>query len=303
MGRNEKFCIIETALLEKEISLPKRMKYIPKKWRQQKIEDYIQKELPVIKETITYMGEDGMKIIIPYTFYELQQFDERKVKDIFECIIEREAVKNIVAEERLHVYLPKVKMAEESLLPLFYINEILNWVREKHMIALKEQHIVLYDTGGLATGFLLSNLGEDLNHLTIITSRPSYFDGYVDYMYEKTGLIVSVLLNEVETKVEGNIILDLSTKEEQSYSYYPEATVVIQFFYNVDRARKIIANRCDIKYYNQLYLKKGEKRINNKLFQAILCGGFKHMDSAKMEKINKDLKWIDIHVESLGIGI
>ena len=303
MEANEKFCIMETATKEKEIVLPKRLKYIPKKWRKQKIEKYIQKECPIIKEKVTYLGEYGIKIIIPHTFYELQQFDVEKVRDIFACIIEREAVKNIVAEERLHAYLPKMRMAEENLVPLFYIGEILDWIREKYDIVAKKQHIVLNDMGGLVTGFVLHNLGEDLNYLTIITSRPSYFDSYVEYMYEQTGLIVLVLPSEIEEKVEGNIVLDLSTKAEQSYRYYPEKAVVMQFFYNVDRARKIIGERFDVKYYNQLCLKKGKEIIDNQLLQAILCGGFRHMDSARIEHINADLKKTDIHVESLQLKI
>ena len=64
-------------------------------------------------------------------------------------------------------------------------------------------------------------LGEDLNHLAIITDSPAYFETYADNMYEEQGLIVEILSPKQEKipqiasdQIYGNVILDFEKKTE-----------------------------------------------------------------------------------------
>lgn len=303
MDEDMNFCMIETADREAAIKFPRRLKYIPKKWRVKAETDYIRNELPVTKEIVTYFGVSGMKIILPYTFYQLQDFGIEEIKEIFECIIRREGVQNIVAKERLLPYIQADKVADGNLIPLLFMNEMIEWIRNKHEISEKEQHIVIIDSGGFSSGFVLSHLEDTLNHLTIITKREQYFEEYVEYMYEQTGLLVSVISGEVQTKVEGNIVLDLCEIDRGEYQYYPNNSIVIQFFYNKEKAKKIIEERKDLRYYNKIYLHYDNERVNNKLFQAVLCGSYMHMDSAKLENIYQYVKKQQFYIDDLGVRV
>ena|GEM_PF-2771835 len=303
MDENINFCILETAGKDAAMDFPRRLKCIPKKWRAKAETDYVRNELPVTKEVVTYFGVNGIKIILPYTFYQLQDFEVQEIKEIFECIIRREGVQNIVANERLLPYIQVDKVADGNLIPLLFTNEIIEWIRNKHEISEKEQHIVIMDSGGFAPGFVLSHFEDTLNHLTIITKREQYFEEYVEYMYEQTGLLVSVVSDAVQIKVEGNIVLDLCEIERGEYRYYPNNSIVIQFFYDKEKTKKIIVERKDLKYYNKIYLHNDDELVDNKLFQAVLCGSNMNMDPVKLENIYQYVKKQRFYISGLGVKV
>ena len=115
---------------------------------------------------------------------------------------------------------------EESLNPyLFQIREIIEQILEKRNISYEVFSPVMIDgKDSEATLMAAELLAEDLNHLTILTDQPAYFENYADNMYEERGLLVEIFPKNLpktadfsSDELQGNVILDFEKPKENSF--------------------------------------------------------------------------------------
>jgi hypothetical protein len=308
MGINMKsvyqYCVLEVARESVQIEYPWLYRWLPGNMRTKKEEAFKLNKLPILKEDSAAFGETGIKITVPYTYGELERFSKEEIAYIFLRIIKREEVKNIVVNERLKKYIPEEYIQEEGVLFVLYLEEALTWSMRQHGISKKDAHIVILDNGKEGQlPFILEQLGEEMNHLTIVTDRSGYFIDYVDYMYGESGLIVTLAERPLMGPVDGNIIIDLEQKVTEEYKYYPEGCVVLQCFYRSKAIRDILAKRKDVHCYNRLYLKTAAGTIENKLLQAAICEETKQANVSQLKVMRERMKVNQIEIERLGVKV
>ena len=77
---------------------------------------------------------------------------------------------------------------------------------------------------------VLEQISRDLNFLKIVTSRPAYFQPYIERMYEDTGLVVQVEGLEEISFGGVNVILDMEKKGTCHYRYMQEGILYIPIY-------------------------------------------------------------------------
>ena len=77
---------------------------------------------------------------------------------------------------------------------------------------------------------VLEQISRDLNFLKIVTSRPAYFQPYIERMYEDTGLGVQVEGLEEISFGGVNVILDMEKKGNCHYRYMQEGILYIPIY-------------------------------------------------------------------------
>ena len=103
-----------------------------------------------------------------------------------------------------------------------YIRKIMDAVLAEKHIGYQEFFPVLVDgQEPEKTLFAAGELGEDLNHMAILTNNAEYFESYRDTMYEEQGLIVEIYPKEKDCLAallkcrEGKMVfLDFEREEE-----------------------------------------------------------------------------------------
>ena len=97
---------------------------------------------------------------------------------------------------------------------------ILQQILERNRMSYREFCPLLVDTDMSPESLLdedqvevmLEQISEDLNFLRIVTDRPAYFSGYIERMYEDSGLVVQICSKEEELPADFNVILDMEHK-------------------------------------------------------------------------------------------
>ena len=115
---------------------------------------------------------------------------------------------------------------EEILNPyLFQIREIIEQILEKRNISYEAFSPLIIDGDDSEAALMAAELlAEDLNHLTILTDHPAYFQNYADNMYEERGLLVEIFPKDLRkvadfssSELRQNVILDFEKPKESSF--------------------------------------------------------------------------------------
>ena len=126
------------------------------------------------------------------------------------------------------------------LLPYLMIREGTEWICNRHHIDRRGFQPVVVDSGDSDTEYVLAQIGQDLNFLTILTSRPEFFEEYVEQLYAQTGLMASVLTKPLYGQIQGNVVLDLNKAADRDYRYYPQNAIVLELTGMEKKRRDII---------------------------------------------------------------
>ncbi|MCI9491972.1 MAG: hypothetical protein HFH42_02405 [Lachnospiraceae bacterium] len=79
-------------------------------------------------------------------------------------------------------------------------------------------------------GLVLEQISKDLNFLKVATTRPAYFEAYIERMYEDTGLVVQVEGREEVSLAGVNAILDMEQKGDCHYRLIREGILYIPIY-------------------------------------------------------------------------
>lgn len=240
-----------------------------------------------IGNSLRILDKTGKRIILPYTLKELASMDKNQLNEYMNSIIQKEHINILTAEEKLRKYIPSENLVNEKFLMYLYIKEILEKVMRMHSIARKRIKIIVIDSKELQTEYLLNEIKEDLNYLTLVTDRPEYFKTYIENLYEESGLLISLINKPLSSPVEGNIIINLDNKQDKNYRYFEEKGVYIDLSEISVDMNYIVAKRDDITYYNHMIVLINGEIVNNSIVQGALCGKLPDISLENIEKFEK----------------
>lgn len=288
-----------TAGQNQDIPVPAYLEWLPGKLGNYFREKYLYKKLPVRKERMEVLQVEGQKLTLPYTYESLKKFPKEDITNILNRIIMREGVQNIVVEKKLEPYLDDSLLIDGRLLPYLMIREGTEWICNRHHIDRRGFQPVVVDSGDSDTEYVLAQIGQDLNFLTILTSRPEFFEDYVEQLYAQTGLMASVLTKPLYGQIQGNVVLDLNKAADRDYRYYPQNAIVLELTGMEKKRRDIMAKRRDITFYNRFDIADRDKIIDNRLLQAALCGECTWISKCELESMRPEAEEFHLKIRRL----
>lgn len=250
---------------------PFYMKFLPGKADGYFRKKFLLKKYPYYKEATDYQGYEGSRIILPFTEETLKGYQREEIVNYIQRIIETERVQNMMVVPCLKEYMDHSLYADRTKLPYLFFDEILKDIRRKHRISKREMKLVMIDEESVNLEALLSSFIQELNFLTIITDRTEQFQNYIDYLYEETGLMVSVLATEDAQMMHGNIIVDFKKElNKKLVRVYPEDAVFLDFSHNRMKTNYFLVKRKDLHIYNDLDGYLGKEKLNMELIEVLM---------------------------------
>lgn len=301
MENDSQYTYIVPANTANDIALPSMLEMLPGKWGEYIRRWYLFKNLPVDRQELKILDVRGQKLILPYTYESLKAFGKEEITNILNRIIMREDVQNIVVEKKLEPYLDESLLIDGRLTHYLLIREGINWAMRKHGIDAKNFNPIVMDSGDSDTEYVLSQIGQDLNFLTIVTRRPAFFEPYAEETYAKTGLMASILEKPLYGELTGNVVLDLCMDEDKDYQYYPRHAIVLDLTGSSKKRRDILAKRKDISYYNRFDVAVDGKVIDGRLLQAVICGECTWLSKCELESMRREIQDFPLKIRRLGI--
>lgn len=109
-------------------------------------------------------------------------------------------------------------------LPYIYMKEIFDYLRRYGEIPRKQISVVLIDDEDARIDYFLYEFLEDLNYLTIVTSRKEYFVSLQERAFQELGLLIDLVQPWEEKNLRGNLVWDFSDLLQRA-DCYPEGSI------------------------------------------------------------------------------
>ena len=260
------FIMLDISSGEREVDIPKRIKILPKVFR----ENYIFKKLPVKKEEIQIMGAKGIKYVLPYTREDILNLYDDTIMLVLKRVIMRENIRNAIADFCLEPYLDSDVRIDGKCIPYLICDKMLLELANKKEIELKEAKLCVIDSNDTITNFIISQVSSMVNYCTIITERPDEFQTLSDHIFDETGLMLDVITPDNLEPIQADIIFDLSY-DTNSFRFYPKGSIIFDFTGNLDKSRKVIVKKKDTIIYNTVDVMTKGVVMEHKILQAIIC--------------------------------
>lgn len=127
---------------------------------------------------------------------------------------------------------------------------VLEQVLEQYSMDYRTFCPLLLDTDTLPESMLdeddvelvLEQISRDLNFLRVATTRPAYFEPYIERMYEDTGLVVQVEGREEVSLAGVNVILDMERQGTCQQRFIREGILYIPIYKRAWSAVKVEQN-------------------------------------------------------------
>lgn len=223
-------------------------------------------------DSLTILNKTGQRILIPYTKEELEAIEKSKVYEYIYSMIDEEQIRAIVPDVKLKEYIPEEYIIDGKFLMFLYLKEVLEIARKRHYISRKRMKVLVIDSEDQKIEYLLDEIGEDLNYLTIVTKRREYFMDYVEKVYQETGLLISLISKPLSSPVDGNVIINLDYEQDKNYRYFEKNSIYIELSELSAGESYVVAKRIDITYYNHITMLINGGIVDNTLIQAAICG-------------------------------
>lgn len=235
---------------------------------------YLKKRIPVSIKDITYLGIEGQEIQLPFSMAELRELEDDYIKGMIEKLVERYEIHYLYMEPNL---LKHFRTIDELMVPSYHnlllyilLPKIFPLVLEKKNINKKDMRLVIIDSGDRKIEYILELLIWELNYLTIITDRPEYFNGFVDIIYDNTGLVIELLTNDNREEIHGEVIIDMSKDYQKCYMYFDKDAVILDLESNIKKRQYLYSRKRELVIFNDVILHSRRQVVDNGLFSLIL---------------------------------
>lgn len=238
---------------------------------------YLEKYGKVIYKENVYFGEKGDIIMLPFTKKEFDELEEEYKISYIERVIKENQIQNLYMPIHLRKYIKKEdkKILREyhTILMYMMLPQILEVTLYNHGIDKKDLRLTIIDSGDYKVNYVLNRLINDLNHLKVFTNRPEYFNGYVDTIYDDTGLMIDLVSSLSEIENDHCVIIDLS----KSHSRYP-SNIVIDIESNLLKRQYQSAKNKNATIIYDINLHSSSQGIDNELFGFYLLKNHSYME-------------------------
>lgn len=229
---------------------------------------YISKKTPIQIEKVDYLGEEGEKIILPFTREDIVSLSREYLQKYMNKVIEKTQLEKCYVSNSFSKYIEVIFkeyfLSYQSILLYIMFKDILINICGEMSIEEKDLKILIIDSEDRRTEYMIESIVDDINYLTIITKRPEYFQGYIDMIYDTKGLVIQLEEDITKSELEGNVVIDLS---KESYRHLRGALAIL----DMNQTEK------KLKYYYS------RRKNNNIIYNVLLESDGEVVDNPKLE--------------------
>lgn len=229
---------------------------------------YISKKTPIQIEKVDYLGEEGEKIILPFTREDIVSLSREYLQKYMNKVIEKTQLEKCYVSNSFSKYIEVIFKeyfsSYQSILLYIMFKDILINICGEMSIEEKDLKILIIDSEDRRTEYMIESIVDDINYLTIITKRPEYFQGYIDMIYDTKGLVIQLEEDITKNELEGNVVIDLS---KESYRHLRGALAIL----DMNQTEK------KLKYYYS------RRKNNNIIYNVLLESDGEVVDNPKLE--------------------
>lgn len=230
---------------------------------------YIKKYTKTIIKESEYLGEKGDIIMLPFTMEEFEGLDEKYRKTYIDKVFKKYDIKYLYAETSLSKIVRKIDetfiIQYNTILLYIMFPQIMERALKENQIDMKEMRLTIIDSGDWKIEYILELLINDLNHLTIITKRPEYFNEFVDIIYDNTGLVTEVISEFSEKEDSSDLIIDMS---KDRYKY--QKVVIIDMESDKTKRQYQYSRKKDACIIYDIMVCSGNQVVDNELLGFFL---------------------------------
>ncbi|WP_304943108.1 hypothetical protein [Vallitalea guaymasensis] len=245
------------------------IRFFPKKM----VRNYIIKKLPLNITEIDYLGNLGLDIKLPITEEEL--IEEEYTKAIIDEFNRRHLIYNIntlVISKELKDYRDCFEsiVGSEKAVQFLYIDKVIKKIINLSNKELKDMNFVIIDGDNSKTRFIIDNIYQGINSLTIVTSKPEIFEERVDEIYDETGLAVGITNYNVNQEISSDIVINCNGDKNKIFYSFDEGSYIIDFVSDDDKVKDILIKRNDINVITGVDIYVDDHLMSKELLHGIL---------------------------------
>lgn len=303
-GMNSEIMVINAAESEDRLPYPFMRKYFSCKQYRKKV----LKKMPLREEKGEYIGEKVKYVQLPFTKEQLTSCDALYKKIYMEKLLEETGEHSIYMEPELRK-LFNFSMEERTwLLKYILFPQCYRKIIEEFSLDEKSLRPIIFDSCDRKIVYLLKQIKDNLNYLTILTERKEYFNDFREMLYSTAGLAVDFISPGENTPIEGNLIIDTNSEYFKEYGRIDDTAVILDMETKKEKLRYLYARK---KKRTVIYDIEAEREgilLNNELTGEILYSmerdlrefykGFRFMDE---ENINRYAPEYQIQLRGLKV--
>ncbi|QUI21561.1 hypothetical protein HZI73_04295 [Vallitalea pronyensis] len=245
------------------------MRYMPKKMRR----GHILKRLPAFASEVNHLDLTGLDITLPIMEEELCH--EQYVKDVISEWNQKAMLYNInatVLSKELRPFRDTFNglIADKNHIQFLYMDAVIEEIIKRSHKELKDMNFVLIDGDNSRTTYIMNQIYDHINNLTIITSQPEHFEKSIEAIYEETGLAVWITNYNITQRIPSDIIINCSQHSNKVFYCFDEGSYMIDFISDDDKIKNILIKRSDIHLVTEVDMLVESRLMNKELFHGIL---------------------------------
>lgn len=192
------------------------------------------------------------------------------------------------SESRIPFYIPYLSMRRN-----------VDLLRRYAEIPKKQLRPVLIDGGDQRIDYFLYEFMEEINFLTIITSRKEYFESLQERVFQESGLIMELILPWEAKHLTGNLVWDFS-ENLQSEDCYPYGSICFLPHKKRWKLREVLQERGDLTVAWISSVEIGGRNIPAELAESFLSNRSQPFRNSRCMELEK---WCRSHGWEVKISI
>lgn len=264
-----KFAEIEACNSWKELELPKWTCIL----KDDGIRKYVLRHLPHVVEPIFYHLTEGCRIILPI-LKPIQEKDQEFVQEVLHSF-----------NEYLMTYDVKIANLQDELLPyknlvkalvpgseglgILFIKQVLEGLQGKLN---KNSHYIIVDGRAGNTEYIIDQIYENINFLTIVTDTPERYQEKQKAIYEETGLALEIKDKNLQQTILGDVFIHTQPSGDKLFFTYQNDAIVVDFLTEIDVLKNMKTKKPKLTMvYDFTSQMKGQRYLNLELLTIMLC--------------------------------
>lgn len=233
------------------------------------------KKFPYTIETTEYLGEENYLVKLPIITSINEMEDEEYIKKVikeFNSKILRYNINVLVLCEELKCYGEyfDIQVAKERFLGLLYISRLIKEVNEIISKQPKDIKYVILDGNNSLAAYIIDNIGQNINSLTLVTEDPQKYEEITHRVYNDSGLAIQVIKNNIVQEIQGDIIINCCREYNKHFYCWQKKAILVDFISNKEIIKDILAKRKDIKIIYDINVSIENKLISDDIVLAIM---------------------------------
>lgn len=247
-----------------------------KKYRKiNSIKKVLLKKVPLKLSIIKMFDVEGFIVQLPLTYDIFYDKDEYFIKNILKESTNLMQDENSIIFIYPHELLPyvvdfNVLVTDNKAIPFFFMNQIIEKCIRYTKKPQKDLHFVIIDGADTLSQYCIDLIYKNINYLTIVTNRREYFEDKINEIFKETGLIVELVTESLQKRLESDIIINCSKENNKNFYYFNKQSIIIDFISSSQQIRNIMIKRKDIIVIDSISLKINGELIDTVLAQAAI---------------------------------